>query len=110
MAAVDIPYPLEAPPLIAQMLEDIPEDIGQFVLKRFDAGIFAQELVKENIAPVAPSPDNPDPPVEENVGQLEEGTYGGTQLALTEIYDRIEHAYEQISLSSCSISTVLISL
>ena len=67
--------------------EEIPEKIEDFKLKRWDAGIFAQELVKENVAPV-----KEDGKVKVNDGQIEEGTYGGTQLALTEMYDRVERA------------------
>ncbi len=97
MAGVDVSHPTSASPKLDQKLEGIPEDIGQFVLKRFHATVFAQELVKEKIHPVAPprtfftrlwnhfAGQVPK-------GQIEEGTYAGTQLALTEMYDRIEHA------------------
>ena len=49
-----------------------------------------KELVKLKIAPVVSGDDKNDWGV--NAGQIEEGTYGGTQLALTEMYDRVERA------------------
>lgn len=91
MAAVDISRPLAAPPTLNQMLETVPQNIDQFVLNGYDAGVFAQELVKERTAPIAPAAGVP---VKDNKGQIDEGTYGGTQLALTEIYDRVEQGYD----------------
>ena len=75
---------------LAHEVGSIPEDIAQFVLKRWDAGIFAQELVNTKLAPKAPTRKNTEWTV--NDGQIQEGTYGGTQLALTEMYDRVERA------------------
>lgn len=102
MAGVDVSHPVSAPPELNPRLEHVPEDIGQFVLKRFHATIFAQELVKEVITTTAPSRtlftrlwNRIAGQIEEaqiEKGQIEEGTYAGTQLALTEMYDRIEHA------------------
>ena len=70
--------------------KDLPEKVTDFVLKRWDAGVFGQELVNVGVAPVAPTKQ--DPRLRVNDGQIQEGTYGGTQLALTEMYDRIERA------------------
>ena len=58
------PIPLDAPPFLDQMLSDVPAKISDYVLKRFDAGIFTQELVEQKIAPIetegsdAPSKDD----------------------------------------------------
>jgi hypothetical protein len=92
MSSIDISHPTSAPPTLEQRLEGVPEDIRQFVLKRFHATVFAQELVKEKITPATPSCALLTRLWSQSVGQIEEGTYAGTQLALTEMYDRIEHA------------------
>lgn len=102
MAGVDVPHPASAPPKSDQRLEGVPEDIRHFVLKRFHATVFAQEVVKEVITTTAPSRtlfsrfwNHMVGQIEQGQtekGQIEEGTYAGTQLALTEMYDRIEHA------------------
>ena len=89
--SIEAGVPVSGSPIAAQTLESIPEDVANFVLKRWDAGIFAQELVNTKLAPIAPTKDKPEWSL--NDGQIEEGTYGGTQLALTEMYDRIERAY-----------------
>ncbi|KAG8533867.1 uncharacterized protein KY384_001608 [Bacidia gigantensis] len=85
-ATNDITFPPEPTPKLEHLLQGVPEDIGLFILKRFDAGAFSQELLKSVIAPLASDDKNED-------GQIEEGTYAGTQLALTEYYDRIEQSY-----------------
>lgn len=53
---------------------------------------------KEKIAPIAPAAGDP---VKDNKGQIDEGTYGGTQLAVTEIYDRVTQGYDFIISFFC---------
>ena len=80
------PIPLD------QLLGGVPRKIRDLPLKSFNKGIFAKELVDLDVVPstdpkvVAPSRENRQDPS----GDIREGTYGGTQLALTELYERIE--------------------
>ena len=60
--------------------------------KSWDKAVFASELVNLNIVlPVDPEKVGQKHAHESNVGdgQVQEGAYSGTQLALTEMYDRI---------------------
>ena len=78
-----------APKTETAFSDDLPAKVQDFKLKRWDAVIFAQEAVDSGIGPVAPTKEHG---WRVNDGQIQEGTYGGTQLALTEMYDRIERA------------------
>jgi len=65
-----------------------PKSIADAPLPSFDPGIFNNELLKMKLYPTI-DPKNPlviRPPV----GNIVEGTYIGTQLALTQAYSRIE--------------------
>lgn len=74
------------------MLEGVPRKVDDLPLQSINAGIFVKELTNLNIVPptdpkvVAPSKQDPKKPD----GNITEGTYGGTQLALTEMYARVE--------------------
>ena len=71
----------------------LPANIARAPLKSWDKAVFASELVSLNIVPpVNPVKVGQKEADRSNVGngQVEEGTYAGTQLALTELYDRIE--------------------
>ena len=96
MAAVAAqPQPLsksEAPTL-DELLAAVPEKIEAAALKSWDSGVFTQELVSQRLVQSISGAADPDEPtkVEDPEGnQLEEGTWGGTQLALTDMYSRIE--------------------
>jgi len=78
------PLPPVAP--LEEALKDIPADVSQFALKYWDKGVFNLELVAKNIAP-NPTTTDVAP------GKLSEGTYDGTQTALTEMFNRIERGY-----------------
>ena len=70
-----------------------PSDIAKASLKSWDKAVFASELISLNIVPpLDPAIVGQKKADGSNVGdgQVQEGTYSGTQLALTEIYDRIE--------------------
>ena len=69
-----------------EVLKDIPVDISELALKYWDKGVFNHEIVATKIAP------NPNTTVVAK-GQLTEGTYDGTQVALTEMFNRIERGY-----------------
>ena len=90
MASSQVFEPLKPIPL-DQLLAGLPHKIRDLPLKSFNQGIFAKELINLDVVPptdpkvVAPSVSNPKKPE----GNITEGTYGGTQLALTEIYDRV---------------------
>ena len=91
MASSPLFGPIKALPL-DQMLADVPRKVHELPLKSFNKGIFGTELINLDVLPptdskvVAPSIKSPKEPQ----GNITEGTYGGTQLALTEIYDRVE--------------------
>ncbi|KAI9668817.1 MAG: hypothetical protein M1831_000886 [Alyxoria varia] len=69
----------------APKIQDVP-------LKQWDSGLFNLELVRLDIAP--PVDDSADEQVTSKPqGQVQEGTYGGTQLALTEVYAKIEESF-----------------
>jgi hypothetical protein len=65
-----------------------PKSVGDAPLPSFDPGIFNNEILRMKLYPTL-DPKNPlvvRPPV----GNIVEGTYIGTQLALTQAYSRIE--------------------
>ena len=71
----------------------LPANIAKAPLKSWDKAVFASELINLNIVPpLNPVKVGQKKADESNVGdgQIQEGTYSGTQLALTEMYDRIE--------------------
>ena len=83
--------PIEPIP-VDQMLDGVPDKVGDLPLQSINAGVFVKELVNLDIVPptdpkvVAPSKKDPKDPQ----GNITEGTYGGTQLALTDMYARVE--------------------
>ncbi len=71
----------------------LPSDIAKATLKAWDKAVFSSELVNLNIVPpLNPVKVGQKTADESNVGNgnIQEGTYSGTKLALTELYDRIE--------------------
>ncbi|KAK0652821.1 lipoxygenase [Cercophora newfieldiana] len=71
-----------------------PKSIGDAPLPSFDPGIFNNEILKLKLYPTL-DPKNPlvvRPPV----GNIVEGTYIGTQLALTQAYSRIEQTFSSL--------------
>jgi hypothetical protein len=65
-----------------------PESVGDVPLPSFDPGVFDNELMKLKLYP---NIDPQDPSiVREPEGNIVEGTYTGTQVALTQAYSRIE--------------------
>lgn len=87
------PLSREEQPSLEVLLKDVPKAIGDVQLSTWDAGLFNQELVKLKIAPVITNLTNPNVPTqsEENDGDIEKGTWAGTQLAITDLYHRIEN-------------------
>ena len=82
-----------APMATMQDKKTLPSNIADVPLRSWDKAVFSSELVKLNIVP----PVNPVKVGESEAlmssvgdGSVQEGTYSGTQLALTEMYDRIE--------------------
>jgi hypothetical protein len=65
-----------------------PDSVGDVPLPSFDPGIFDNEMMKMKLYPTL---DPRDPSVvREPEGNIVEGTYLGTQVALTQAYSRIE--------------------
>jgi hypothetical protein len=80
---------------IFQQLEtNMPESIKDYQLKSWDKGLFTYELQGRIIDP---NPKNAATREEHNksdlIDQIHQGTYAGTQLALTELYSRIDRKY-----------------
>ena len=79
------------------MLE-LPPTVEKVHLKEWDKGVFASELSKLLIFPrkvslagaIDGNPESVMPP-DEVPPPIKEGTFHGTQLALTELFNRIEH-------------------
>lgn len=67
-----------------------PESVADVPLPSFDPGIFDNELMKLKLYPII-DPQNPSA-VQEPEGNIVEGTYTGTQVALTQAYSRIEQS------------------
>jgi hypothetical protein len=65
-----------------------PESVRDAPLPSFDPGVFDNELLKLKLYPTV-DPRNPSH-VREPEGNIVEGTYMGTQVALTQAYSRIE--------------------
>ncbi len=65
-----------------------PEAIGDVSLPSFDPGVFDNEMMKQKLYPTI-DPENPSV-IREPEGNIREGTYVGTQIALTQAYSRIE--------------------
>ncbi|KAK8068101.1 hypothetical protein PG996_007213 [Apiospora saccharicola] len=69
--------------------------IRQAPLQDFDAGVLSEELLNLKIFDIV---DHSAPAGPNNTkyagGNIKEGTYAGTQAALTQIYSRIERSYE----------------
>ena len=87
------PLTRESQPSLQYLLKDTPQKIQDAQLTAWDAGVFNQELVELKITPIISDLTKPVPTQsEENEGSITEGTWAGTQLALTDLYRRIEQA------------------
>ena len=73
---------------------EYPLNIDEAPLRGWDSQIFAQELVKHDIAPRTTNLARDGVPTETRTptGGFDRGTWEGTQLALSEMYGRIEKA------------------
>lgn len=65
-----------------------PKSVADVPLPSFDPGVFDNEVIKQKLYPII-DPDDPSN-IQEPEGNIEEGTYLGTQIALTQAYSRIE--------------------
>ncbi|KAH7131670.1 lipoxygenase [Dactylonectria estremocensis] len=72
---------------------DINVPIKDVAFTDIDPGVFNTELVRLNLY-VQPNADDPTQEPVDAGGNIEEGTYAGTQAALTHAYGRIERGYE----------------
>lgn len=87
--------------ILQQLDNNMPEDIKDYKLKSWDKGLFTYELQPRFIDPHPDRVAEQEARQEEKekkdlLDQIEKGTYAGTQLALTELYDRIDHKYASI--------------
>lgn len=78
------------------LLRDVPESITEFPLQHWDKGVFSLELLDQDITPVTVTHDKDGRKLQFPKGQVTRGTYVGTQMAITEMYNRIEAAYVNI--------------
>ena len=65
-----------------------PASVADVPLPSFDPGVFDNEMMKQKLYPTL-DPDNPSV-VRKPEGDITEGSYVGTQIALTQAYSRIE--------------------
>jgi hypothetical protein len=72
-----------------EMLDGTPEDISKYPMKTWDAGVFNNDLVREKAAPQTVN-NNPSTSGEQIPGNITKGSYDGSQLAILEIFQRIE--------------------
>jgi hypothetical protein len=71
-----------------EFLSTLPRRINDAPLPSFDPGVFNNELLNLNIYHKV---DPKDPTKAQDAGgNITKGTYAGTQVALTELYSRIE--------------------
>ncbi|KAJ2893211.1 hypothetical protein MKZ38_008917 [Zalerion maritima] len=68
-------------------------NVADVTFSDIDPGVFNAEFVSEGLF-VKPDPNNPGKEPSYQGGNVTQGTYSGTQAALTHLYDRIEKAYE----------------
>jgi hypothetical protein len=77
-----------------QLKTSMPENIKDYQLTSWDQGVFSYELKGRLIDPDPKSAATREEHKEGDlIDQIHEGTYGGTQLALTELYSRIVRKY-----------------
>ncbi len=93
-------------PKLYFLLKSTPKNIEDAPLETWDAGVFNQELVALKTAPKSNHLASTEftTTSEENEGQISEGTWAGTQLALTEMYSRIEKGYARTPKPSIEVS------
>ena len=87
------PLTRQEQPDLQYLLKDTPKKVEDVQLSAWDSALFNQELVHLKVAPIVTNLTKPDVPTQskENEGDIKEGTWAGSQLALTELYRRIEH-------------------
>ena len=71
-----------------EFLDCLPQKIQDAILPIYDDGVFSNELLDLKLYSVL-DPKNPSKTVDAG-GNITSGTYGGTQVALTQLYSRIE--------------------
>ncbi|KAL2166023.1 hypothetical protein VTG60DRAFT_3427 [Thermothelomyces hinnuleus] len=76
------------------LAQTAPSCVADIPLASFDPGVFDNELIKLRLYPII---DSQDPSVvREPEGNIREGTYRGTQVALTQAYSRIEQTFASL--------------
>ncbi|KAH6626725.1 lipoxygenase [Chaetomium sp. MPI-SDFR-AT-0129] len=76
------------------LTQTAPDEVADVPLPSFDPGIFDNELMKLKLYPTI-DPRNPSV-IQEPEGNIVEGTYQGTQVALTQAYSRIEQMFTSL--------------
>ncbi|TDZ62083.1 putative linoleate 9S-lipoxygenase 3 [Colletotrichum trifolii] len=83
---------LKQPSLEARKAK-LKERISELSLLDFDPGVFDNELLRQNII-VKPDQENLEKRTRRGKGNITEGTYDGTQAAITHTYKKIERSFE----------------
>ena len=88
-----------------QILPSIPVHVADLPLKQWNKAVFDYELIRQKLVKKPSSantsalqllrqnlkaPSNPATTTAATTQQIQQGTYAGTQLALTEMFDKIE--------------------
>lgn len=92
MANIDKEALILKGPSKKDLLRDVPENIADFQLQHWDKGIFSLELLDQAITPVSVTYGQGRRKLHFPKGHVKRGTYVGTQMAITEMYNRIEAA------------------
>ena len=79
-----------APKIQKTDLDDLPDNVKDLKLKHIDNVVLAQELCRIGLTAKAPTGEQGR--WQSSQKRVEQGTYAGTQLVLTQMYDRIERA------------------
>jgi hypothetical protein len=89
LATVPTPSEILEHPSIEERKQQIPADIRDQTFVDIDPGVFDEELIKLGIFTKL-DPHDPSKPAVYQDGNIETGSYSGTQAALTHLYSRIE--------------------
>lgn len=96
MATIDKEALILKGPSKTELLRDVPESITEYPFEHWDKGVFSLELLDQAITPVTITHGRGPRRIHFPKGQIKRGTYKGTQMAITEMYNRIETAYVNI--------------
>ncbi|CAI6099734.1 unnamed protein product [Clonostachys chloroleuca] len=90
---VPTPESILQQPSLEDREKELTIGIKEVIFSDFDPGVFNSELIKLKLY-AKPDPQHPEKDPKFGDGDIKEGTYAGTQAALTHAYSRIERSFE----------------